>query len=88
MGSTWIKQNSSINEINWECTCDNGIGCLSILLGESEDSSLSSTSLLTSRRLTKTSHTTSTTPPTRPQTMKYSSAELATIDKELELHLQ
>ena len=59
MGSTWIKQDSSIKKINRECTYDNGIRCLSILLGESEDFGLSSTSLLTSRRLTKTSHTAS-----------------------------
>ena len=59
MGSNRIKQDSSINKINWEYTCDNGIRCLNIFLSESEDSSLSSTSLLTGRRLTKTSHTTS-----------------------------
>ena len=58
MGSTRIKQDSTINEINRECTCDNSIGCLSILLGEGKDSGLSSASLLTGRRLTKISYAT------------------------------
>ena len=62
MGSIRIKQDSSIKEAYRECTYDNGIGCLSILLGESEDSSLSSASLLIGRRLTKTSHTASASP--------------------------
>ena len=60
MGSTWIKQGSSINKTNWECTCDNGIGFLSILLGEGEDSSLSSASLLAGKSLPKSSSTAST----------------------------
>ena len=62
MGSTRINQNFSINKTNWKCTCDNDIGCLSILLGEGEDSGLPSTSLLTGGYLTKTSGTTSAMP--------------------------
>ena len=62
MDSTRIKQDSSIKEAYRECTYDNGIRCLIILLGESEDSSMSSASLLASRRLTKTSHTASALP--------------------------
>ena len=46
MSSTRIKQDSSINTTIQEYTCDNGIRCLRILLGESENCSLTSTSLL------------------------------------------
>ena len=60
MGCTRIKQDSSIKIAYRECTCDDDIRCMSILLGESEDSSLSSASLLTGRRLAKISHTAST----------------------------
>ena len=59
MGSTQIKQDSSIKEACQECTYDNNIGCLSILLSESENSSLSSASLLTVGSLIKASGTTS-----------------------------
>ena len=61
MGSTWIKQDSSINKANRECTYHNGIRCMRILLDESENSSLTSTSLLAGRSLAKTSHKTSAT---------------------------
>ena len=61
MGSTRIKQVSSIKEAYQECTCENDIECLSIILGESEDLNLSSASLLAGGSLAKTSHKTSAT---------------------------